>query len=183
MWGLESRSLFSVTAGGSFSLLRIEGERTGLSLLQRRGTGPCDFFVLSFFYSLEARFAWKNKRTCMVKYPMSWCVSESGWMFCSVALKESLAIHRIHPVSSFYAPFSSRWDEFGQNCRGSESTAAPRRGPRVSFTENFKQQSRNCRELKQRVFRHRVGRYTVRVLLASPFFFPLSAVTVYFTCP
>lgn len=175
--------MFSVTAGGSFSLLRIEGERTGLSLLQRRGTGPCDFFVLSFFYSLEARFAWKNKRTCMVKYPMSWCVSESGWMFCSVALKESLAIHRIHPVSSFYAPFSSRWDEFGQNCRDSESTAAPRRGPRVSFTENFKQQSRNCRELKQRVFRHRVGRYTVRVLLASPFFFPLSAVTVYFTCP
>lgn len=55
---------------------------------------------------------------------------------------------------------SSRWDEFGQTRRGSESTAAPRRGPRVSFTENFKQQPRNVRELKQRVFRHGLGRYT-----------------------
>lgn len=59
-----------------------------------------------------------------------------------------------HPSSS------SRWDEFGQTRRGSESTAAPRRGPRVSFTENFKQQPRNVRELKQRVFRHGLGRYT-----------------------
>lgn len=64
-------------------------------------------------------------------------------------------------------PSLQRWDEFGQNRRGSESPAGPRRGPRVSFTENFEQQSRNFRELKQRVFRHRVGRYTVRVLLSN----------------
>ena len=51
-----------------------------------------------------------------------------------------------------FASFSLRWDEFGQNRRGSERTAAPRRGPRVSFTEKLKQQQRNFRELKQRVF-------------------------------
>lgn len=125
----------------------------------------------------------RGNSPCMVDPLMSWCVSDSGWIFfCRVAAVESFVRPRIHPVSSSYASFSSRWDEFGQNRRGSESTAAPRRGPRVSFTENFKQQSRNFRELKQRVFRHRVGRYTVRVLLATRFLL-LGTITVYFKSP
>lgn len=107
------------------------------------------------------------------------CLAAGGF-FCSVAVEESFVHPRIHPVSSLYASFSSRWDEFGQNRRGSESAAGPRCGPRVSFTENFKQQPRNFRELKQRVFRHRVGRYTVRALWATLFLL-LSAITVYFT--
>lgn len=92
-------------------------------------------------------------------------------------LRKALCAPRIHPVSSLYISFSSRWDEFGQNRRGSESPAAPRRGPRVSFTENLKQQSGSFRELKQRVFRRRLGRYTARALLAILFLL-LSAITL-----
>lgn len=65
---------------------------------------------------------------------------------------------RIHPVSFLYTSFSSRWDEFGQT-RRRESAAAPRRGPRVSYTETVEQQPRHVRELKQRVVGRRVGRY------------------------
>lgn len=178
MWELESRSFLSVTAGRSFSLQRREGERTGPSLLLRRER-------VAVWFSFSPHAFTRGRVTLGISlrmvYPlMSWCVSGSGWIFCSVAVEENLVHPTIHPVSSLYASFSSRWDEFGQNRRGSESAAGPRRGPRVSFTENFKQQPRNFRELKQRVFRHRVGRYTVRALLATLFLL-LSAITVYLT--
>lgn len=82
------------------------------------------------------------------------CTPAGFQLSFSFLLSPTLFFLCAHPSSS------SRWDEFGQTRRGSESTAAPRRGPRVSFTENFKQQPRNVRELKQRVFRHGLGRYT-----------------------
>lgn len=158
MCGLESRSFLSITAGSDFTA--AERRRTYWAVTAaEEGKRGC---VILFPPSL----LWKNKTLgislCMVYPLMLWCVSDSGWIFCSVAIEESFVHPRIHPVSFLYASFSSRWDEFGQNRRGSESAAAPRRGRRVSFTENFKQQPRNFRELKQRVFRHRVGRYTER---------------------
>lgn len=90
------------------------------------------------------------------------CLAAGGFF---KLLRKALCTPRIHPPPPsplLYASFSSRWDEFGQKRRDSESTAGPRCGPRVSFTENFKQQSGNFRELKQRVLGHRVGRYTVK---------------------
>lgn len=157
-------------SGHKLSLQRIEGERTGPSG-GRGGLRACVCVCGSVCVCVcdhqSLFFLWTTKNSCRGNSPcmlhplMSWCVSGSGWTFCcSVAVEESCVHPRIHPVSSVYASFYSRWDEFGQNRRGSESTAAPRRGPRVSFTENFQQQSRNFRELKQRVFRHRAGRYT-----------------------
>lgn len=97
-------------------------------------------------------------------------------------LRKRLCAPRIHPVSSLYTSFSSRWDEFGQNRRGGESTAAPRRGPRVSFTKNSQRRPGNFRELEQRVFRHGAGRYTTRVLSATPFLL-FGALTPCFTSP
>lgn len=118
-------------------------------------------------------FTWRNKPA---EFLPSWftlscrgfCPTAGGFL----AVEEKLlCAQRIHPRFLFFfcSSFSLRWDEFGQNRRGSESTAAPRRGPRVSFTENLKQQQRNFRELKQRVFGHWLGRYTARVLVATPF--------------
>lgn len=161
MWEVEIRSFLSVTAGRSFSLQRREGERVGPSLLHQKET-RANLFIRG---RTEPGIS-----LCMVYPLMSWCVSGSGWIFCS----ERFVHPRIQTVSPLYTPFSSRWDEFGQNRRGSEGAAGPRRGPRVSFTESFEQQPRNFRELKQRVFRHRVGRYTVTATL----FFLLSAMSV-----
>ena len=132
--------------------------------------GKGRWVIISFspFFFLRGRTKlWLENSPCVLHPPlMSWCVSGSGWIFgCwGEAFTHS---HQDSPQRflSCTHPSLQRWDEFGQNRRGSESPAGPRRGPRVSFTENFEQQSRNFRELKQRVFRHRVGRYTVRVLL------------------
>lgn len=101
---------------------------------------------------------------------MSWCV----WIFphgpacvCLCVFAPLLPAARTHPVAYFFhASLSLRWDEFGQTGRGSESAAATGRGRRVSFTASSKQQ-RNFREFKQRVFRGRAGRYTVRSLLLT----------------
>lgn len=147
------------------------------------GKGCCVIFFppgsKSFFFRGRTKLWWEFSLHGSSSHVVV-CVWQRVDFF--LAVEESFVHPRIHPVSSLCASFSSRWDEFGQNRRGSESTAAPRRGPRVSFTENFQQQSRNFRELKQRVFRHRVGRYTVRVLLATRFLL-LSTITVYFTSP
>lgn len=102
---------------------------------------------------------------------MPWFLSDCEWIF-SCWGKAFVRPKDSPPFPLFFfvcSSFSLRWDEFGQNRRGSESTAAPRRGPRVSFTENLKQQQRNFRELKQRVFGHWLGRYTARVLVATRF--------------
>lgn len=80
--------------------------------------------------------------------------------YCCYPLRKASCASGFTPVSSLHASFSSRWDEFGQTRRGRESSAAPRRGLYVSIAQNSKRQSRHFRELKQRVFRHRVGRYT-----------------------
>lgn len=101
--------------------------------------------------SLPARFS----RSCR-----GVCLTAAGFVE-ALLLRKAPASPGLTPLLLFYASFSSRWDEFGQNRRGSESSAADaRRGRRVSFTEKLQQQQRNFRELKQRVFRRRVGRYT-----------------------
>lgn len=106
----------------------------------------------------------------MVHPLVRWFLSDCGWIFEAVEEK-ILCAHRIHPrFPLLCSSFSSRWDEFGQNRRGSESTAAPRRGPRISFTENLKQQQRHFRELKQRVFGHWLGRYSARMLVTTRLF-------------
>lgn len=126
---------------------------------------PFSFFFLFFFYMREQT---SGISSFMVHPLMPWFLSDCGWIF-SCWGKAFVRPQDSPPFPLFCSSFSLRWDEFGQNRRGSESTAAPRRGPRVSFTENLKQQQGNFRELKQRVFGHWLGRYTARVLVATRF--------------
>lgn len=119
---------------------------------------------LSFFYARE-----QNQRNFFLNGSSSRAVISVRLRVDFEAVEEKiLCAHRIHPrFPLLCSSFSSRWDEFGQNRRGSESTAAPRRGPRISFTENLKQQQRHFRELKQRVFGHWLGRYSARMLVTT----------------
>lgn len=149
----------------SSSPLWRKAERTGLSLLQWRERVPWELPLLCFYVKEQT----SGISSFMVHPLMPWFLSDCGWIL-SCWGKAFVRPKDSPPFPLFFcSSFSLRWDEFGQNRRGSESTAAPRRGPRVSFTENLKQQQRNFRELKQRVFGHWLGRYTARVLVATPF--------------
>lgn len=135
---------------------------------------PLKYFVFYIFIFL----CWSNSPEGTVVHGPSSAVvlcASPRVDFCESLLLKGKVLRTRSPTLRIHCrfllsthPSLLRWDEFGPSRRGSESTAAPRRGPRVSFTQNVKQQPGNVRELKQRVFRHRAGRS--ECLQATPFF-------------